>query len=58
LQCRVLRMRYGMDGDEPMSLTGIGRVLGISRDRVRNLERDGLRGLRRLSDNVEAYFVS
>ena len=23
--------------------TGIGRVLGISRDRVRNLERDGLR---------------
>ena len=39
-----LRMRYGMDGDEPMSLTGIGRVLGISRDRVRNLERDGLRG--------------
>ena len=34
-----------MDGDEPMSLTGIGRVLGISRDRVRNLERDGLRGL-------------
>ena len=58
LQCRVLRMRYGKDGDEPMSLTGIGRVLGISRDRVRNLERDGLRGLRRLSDNVEAYFVS
>ena len=58
LQCRVLRMRYGMDGDEPMSLTGIGRVLGISRDRVRNLERDGLRGLRRLSDNVKAYFVS
>ena len=58
LQCRVLRMRYGMDGDEPMSLTGIGRVLGISRDRVRNLERDGLRGLRRLSENVEAYFIS
>ena len=51
-------MRYGMDGDEPMSLTGIGRVLGISRDRVRNLERDGLRGLRRLSESVEAYFVS
>ena len=41
-----------------MSLTGIGSVLGISRDRVRNLERDGLRGLGRLSDNVEAYFVS
>jgi len=55
LQSRVLKMRYGMEGEEPMSLTGIGRILGISRDRVRNLERDGLAGLRRLSDAVEAY---
>ena len=58
LQNRVLRMRYGMDGDDPMSLTGIGRVLGISRDRVRNLERDGLRGLRKTGDTVHAYMVS
>tara|TARA_B100000700_G_scaffold322170_1_gene423045 strand:+ start:49 stop:1056 length:1008 start_codon:yes stop_codon:yes gene_type:complete len=58
LQNRVLRMRYGMDGDDPMSLTGIGRVLGISRDRVRNLERDGLRGLRKTGESVEAYMVS
>jgi RNA polymerase nonessential primary-like sigma factor len=55
LQGRVLKMRYGIGGDEPMSLTGIGRILGISRDRVRNLERDGLNGLRRISDAVEAY---
>jgi len=58
LQNRVLRMRYGMDGDDPMSLTGIGRVLGISRDRVRNLERDGLRGLRKAGNSVEAYMAS
>ena len=58
LQNRVLRMRYGMDGDDPMSLTGIGRVLGISRDRVRNLERDGLRGLRKTGDSVAAYMAS
>jgi RNA polymerase nonessential primary-like sigma factor len=55
LQGRVLKMRYGSDVEEPMSLTGIGRVLGMSRDRVRNLERDGLAGLRRLSESVEAY---
>ena len=55
LQEQVLRMRFGMDGEDPMSLTGIGRILGMSRDRVRNLERDGLAGLRRLSDQVEAY---
>ena len=58
LQNRVLRMRYGMDGDDPMSLTGIGRVLGISRDRVRNLERDGLRGLRKTGETVQAYMAS
>ena len=57
LQNRVLRMRYGMDGDDPMSLTGIGRVLGISRDRVRNLERDGLRGLRKSGESVHAYMA-
>jgi RNA polymerase nonessential primary-like sigma factor len=51
----VLRLRYGMEGEEPMSLTGIGRILGISRDRVRNLERDGLAGLRRLSPAMQAY---
>jgi RNA polymerase nonessential primary-like sigma factor len=61
LQGRVLKMRYGIpcadvpDPDEPMSLTGIGRILGMSRDRVRNLERDGLASLRRLSESVEAY---
>ena len=57
-QARVLRLRYGMEGEDPMSLTGIGRILGISRDRVRNLERDGLRGLRRIGDCVEAYVAS
>ncbi len=57
-QATVLRLRYGMNGDDPMTLTGIGRVLGISRDRVRNLERDGLRGLRRLGDTVEAYLAA
>ena len=60
-QCRVLKMRYGIpcedtpEDGEPMSLTAIGRVLGISRDRVRNIERDALANLRRISDAVEAY---
>jgi RNA polymerase nonessential primary-like sigma factor len=55
LQGRVLKMRYGIDVEEPMSLTGIGRILGMSRDRIRNLERDGLASLRRLSESVEDY---
>ena len=58
LQGRVLKMRYGIDVEEPMSLTAIGRVLGISRDRVRNLERDGLIALRKLSESVAAYLAA
>ncbi|WP_269623540.1 RpoD/SigA family RNA polymerase sigma factor [Prochlorococcus marinus] len=58
LQNRVLRMRYGINGEAPMTLTGIGRILGISRDRVRNLERDGLKGLRKYGNEVEAYVAS
>jgi len=58
LQGRVLKMRYGIDVEEPMSLTAIGRVLGISRDRVRNLERDGLTALRKLSESVAAYLAA
>jgi RNA polymerase nonessential primary-like sigma factor len=58
LQGQVLRMRYGIEDGEPMSLTAIGRQLGISRDRVRNLERDGLANLRRRREAVEAYVVS
>ncbi|PZV24398.1 MAG: RNA polymerase sigma factor, RpoD/SigA family [Cyanobium sp.] len=58
LQRDVLKMRYGIDVEEPMSLTGIGRILGMSRDRVRNLERDGLASLRRFSESVEDYVAS
>jgi RNA polymerase nonessential primary-like sigma factor len=58
LQGQVLRMRYGIEDGEPMSLTAIGRQLGISRDRVRNLERDGLANLRRRREAVEAYVVN
>ena len=57
LQHKVLRLRYGIDGNEPMTLTGIGRILGISRDRVRNLERNGLNQLRKGSEYIESYVV-
>ena len=46
-------MRYGMDGEAPVGLTGIGRIR-MSRDRVRNLG-GMVPGLRRVSDQVEAY---
>jgi RNA polymerase primary sigma factor len=38
----VVRLRYGIDGDEPTPLREAGRRLGISLDAVRKLERKAL----------------
>ncbi|HXG04707.1 MAG TPA: sigma-70 family RNA polymerase sigma factor [Candidatus Binatia bacterium] len=43
----VLRKRFGLDG-EPMTLEAIGRQLGVTRERVRQIEAAGLRKLRGL----------
>ncbi|OUX72840.1 MAG: RNA polymerase sigma factor, RpoD/SigA family, partial [Synechococcus sp. TMED90] len=58
LQERVLRMRYGMDGEEPMSLTGIAKTLKMSRDRTRRLEREGLESLRQDPLELKDYTVA
>jgi RNA polymerase primary sigma factor len=41
----VVRMRYGIDGTEPQRLSDTGRALGISAERVRQIENDALRRL-------------
>ena len=58
LQGRVLKMRYGMEGEEPMSLTSIAKELGMSRDKMRNLERRALEGIRSRSLDLRSYLVA
>ena len=57
MQAAVISMRYGIGDEmlEPMSMTAIGQVLNMSRDRVRTLEHKGLRALRADSDQIKEY---
>jgi DNA-directed RNA polymerase sigma subunit (sigma70/sigma32) len=48
-------MRYGLEGSEPRTLEEIGRTLGLTRERVRQIEVEALRQLSRLR---EMQFVS
>jgi RNA polymerase nonessential primary-like sigma factor len=49
----VLRMRYGLEDGKPRTLDEIGRAFGISRERVRQIERDSMAKLR-VGDRSEA----
>jgi len=44
----VLELRFGLSGDEPRTLESIGRQMGLSRERVRQIEAAALARLRRL----------
>ena len=57
MQAAVIRMRYGIGEEvlEPMSMTAIGQVLNMSRDRVRTLENKALRYIRECPDSLVEY---
>jgi RNA polymerase sigma factor (sigma-70 family) len=44
----VLRRRFGLEGETPETLEAIGKSLGLTRERVRQIEGAGLRKLRAL----------
>jgi RNA polymerase primary sigma factor len=53
---QVIKLRYGMDGDpDPKSLEQIGREMGITRERVRQIE---LQALQRLAGQREIAALS
>ncbi len=46
---KVIELRFGLSGEEPKTLREIGEALGVSRERVRQLETRALRKLRSLA---------
>jgi RNA polymerase primary sigma factor len=52
---RVVALRFGLDGELPQTLEEVGAGLGITRERVRQLESRALRELRLVAPDLELY---
>jgi RNA polymerase primary sigma factor len=51
-EATILRMRFGLDDQPPMTLKQIGAKIGLTRERVRQLEREALKKLREVIDET------
>ncbi|MFM8781428.1 MAG: RNA polymerase sigma factor RpoD/SigA [Gemmatimonadota bacterium] len=56
-EAKILRLYFGLDGAEPMTLEQIGAVLNITRERVRQIKEKALSRLRHISKarSLESY---
>ncbi len=54
----VLTLRYGLNDGHELSLAKVGERLNLSRERVRQLERQALDYLRRRKANVRDYIIA
>jgi RNA polymerase primary sigma factor len=46
----ILKLRFGLSGEDPMTLKEIGERVGLTRERGRQLENEALRRLKRILD--------
>ncbi|HVN24392.1 MAG TPA: sigma-70 family RNA polymerase sigma factor [Syntrophorhabdales bacterium] len=45
---RVIVLRYGLDGEEPQTLESIGKLFGVTRERIRQIEHKTIAKLQRV----------
>jgi RNA polymerase primary sigma factor len=52
-ELKILSMRFGLNGDDPLTLSEIGEVMGVTRERIRQLQNVAMAKLRGLIDDVD-----
>jgi RNA polymerase nonessential primary-like sigma factor len=57
-QRQVLSLRFGLDNGQPLTLAKVGDFLNISRERVRQIEREALGKLRKRKGDIHEYLAS
>ncbi|BFM41211.1 RNA polymerase sigma factor, RpoD/SigA family [Synechocystis sp. LKSZ1] len=57
-QREVLTLRFGLTNGQPLTLAKIGTLLNISRERVRQIEREALTKLRKRKSVIREYLAS
>lgn len=50
-ESKILRLRHGLGGDDPMTLKEIGAAIGLTRERVRQIECEALRKIKECLDD-------
>jgi RNA polymerase primary sigma factor len=48
-EMRIIELRFGLSGDGPLTLEETGKVLGITRERVRQIQEKAINKLRNSS---------
>lgn len=56
-QQRVLSLRFGLSDGQAMTLAKIGDLMSISRERVRQIEREALSKLRKQQQDIQEYLA-
>ena len=52
---RVLTLRFGLNGEKAQTLEQVGKELGVTRERVRQLESRALQELRTVAPGLQLY---
>ena len=54
-EAQLLRLRYGINEDAPMTLSAVARTMGVTRDTARGIERRAVASIRERSEKVFDY---